>query len=169
MKTRKNRAAGVVTMLFGLICALVLGALFYGVMVYQHTGAVDDGAAGAQPRGGVLALSGAQLLEEQTVETQTGGQRCTALVRTYQLQNSKQAEAITASPAAYLERISQEGWTPQLITGFVLAEMEAVYALRGEECLLAAREGDTVYMLRAAADEQAAYALGAQAYLETGP
>ena len=34
------------------------------------------------------------------------------------------------------------------------------------ECLLCARSGDTIFMLRAPADEQTVYALGAGAVLE---
>ena len=62
--------------------------------------------------------------------------------------------------------MSQEGWQPQLITGFMLAGLDAVYATRGDECLLAARDGECVYLLRMAADEQRAYALGVSAMLE---
>ena len=88
------------------------------------------------------------------------------LVRRYALENGTQAEAITAQPAAYIERLSEEKWTPQLITGFVLAGMDAVYAVRGEEAMLCAREGDTVYALLSRADEQTLYALGASAAVE---
>lgn len=149
------------------LCAAVLSALFYGAMVYQAPEAADESAAQtAQQEGVKLALAGGQMLSEQTISVKYGGQTCTALIRTYRLEDGTQAEAITASPSAYLERLTQEGWTPQLITGFTLAGLDAVYALRGEECLLAARQGDAVYMIRAQADEQTAYALGAGACLE---
>lgn len=163
-KKRRKRVSGAIASLIGFLCAAVLGLLFYGAMVYQ---APESGmGADVQEEGGVLALSGGQMLSEQTVVASYGGQSCTTLVRTYRMENGTAAEAITAASPAYLERISQEGYTPQLITGFTLAGMDAVYALRGEECLLAARQGDTVYMIRTAADEQAAYAMGAGAYLE---
>lgn len=166
-KKRKKRVSGAIAAAVGFLCAAVLGALFYGAMVYQAPDVPESGmAADVQEEGGVLALEGGQLLSEQTVEAGYGGQTCTALVRTYRMEDGAQAEAITASPCAYLERLTQEGWTPQLITGFTLAGLDAVYALRGDECLLAARQGDTVYMIRAGADEQAAYALGAGACLE---
>lgn len=152
------------TGLIGLLCALALGLLFYGAMVYQ----TPEGEADLPltQAGGVLALSGAQLLSERTEEARYGGQTCKALVRTYQLESGAQAEAVSASPAAYLERLSREGYEPQLITGFTLAGMDAVYALRGGEGLLAARQGENVYMMIAQADEQTVYVLGAQAYLE---
>ncbi|MBQ2948678.1 MAG: DUF4179 domain-containing protein [Clostridia bacterium] len=149
--------------LLGLVCALVICAVFYAAMVYQIPG--EDGAQ-AQQEGGLLALADAEMTQEQTQTVSFGGKTCTAVVRRYVFSDGRQAEAITAQPAAYMERIAQEGWTPQLITGFVLAGMDAVYALRGEECLLAARQGDRVYMLRAQAGEQQAYALGAGAYLD---
>ena len=76
-------------------------------------------------------------------------------MRRYALEDGTQAEAITAQPAAYIERLSEEKWTAQLITGFVLAGMDAVYAVRGEEALLCARAGDTVYAPLARAAEQA--------------
>ncbi len=161
---RKRTLSAILAAATGLLCAAVLGLLFYGAMVYQTPESETD--AQAQQEGGVLALAKAQLLGEQTVIVRYGGQDCTALERTYLLESGAQAKAITAEPAAYLERLSQEGYAPQLITGFTLAGMDAVYALRGEECLLAARHGDTVYLIAAQADEQAVYALGAEAYLE---
>ena len=115
---------------------------------------------------GVLTLAGASLVSEQTKAERRGGRDCTVLSRLYQLEDGKQAEAITAQPAAYIERLSEEGFTPQLITGFVLAGMDAVYAVRGEEAMLCAREGETVYLLLTRADEQTLYALGASAGLE---
>ena len=150
----------------GVLCAVVLGLLFYGAMVYQTPESGESMTAQAQQEGGTLALAGAQLLSEQTVTVRYGGRDCTVLERTYLLESGAQAKAITASPAAYLERLSQEGYVPQLITGFTLAGMDAVYALRGGECLLAAQHGGSVYLIDAQADEQGIYALGAQAYLE---
>jgi len=113
-----------------------------------------------------LALSGAQLVSEETVISEYGGESCTALVRSYALSGGARAEAITARPAVYIERLSEEGYASQLITGFVLAGMDAVYAIREEEAALCARSGDTIFMLRTAADEQTAYSLGTGAYLE---
>ncbi len=167
-KKKKKWIFGAVSLLIGTACALVLGAVFYGAMAYQLAGgeAAQTGAAQAE---GALALGDAQLVFEQTLQERHGGQDCTVLVRRYALEDGTQAEAISAQPAAYLQRMSREGWQPQLITGFVLAGLDAVYATRGEECLLAARDGEQVYMIRAGADEQAAYALGASAFLEEAP
>jgi len=164
-KKKRNWLSSAIAALLGFACALVLGFVFYGAMAYQ----LLDGSGEMQKtvqEGTYLALSGAQLLSEQTVQVEYGGVNCTATVRSYDLGGGAQAEAITAQPAAYIERLSQEGYTPQLITGFVLAGMDAVYALRGSEAALCARSGDTVFMLRAEADEQAVYSLGAGAYLE---
>ena len=162
-KGKKRTTGAILASVTGLMCAAVLGLLFYGAMVYQ----TPEAGEGAAPQaGGVLALAQAQLLSEKTVQVRYGGQDCTALERTYALESGAQVQSITASPAAYLERLSQEGYEPQLITGFTLAGMDAVYALRGGECLLAARQGEMVYMICAQANEQAVYALGAEAYLE---
>ena len=163
-KKRKKWIFSAVSLLVGAACALVLGAVFYGAMAYQLAGgeAAQTGAAQAE---GALALGDAQPVSEQTLEERHGGQDCTVLVRRYALEDGTQAEAITAQPAAYIERLSEEKWTAQLITGFVLAGLDAVYATRGDECLLAAREGEAVYLLRVAGDEQRAYALGASAVL----
>ena len=88
------------------------------------------------------------------------------MTRVYAAENGLQATAVSAVPAAYIERLSVEGWQAQLVTGFVLGEEEAVYALRGSEGMLAARSGDAVYMLISAAQEQELYALGSQAKIE---
>ena len=37
-KRKKSRLAGALTALLGFVCALILGALFYGTMVYQLAG-----------------------------------------------------------------------------------------------------------------------------------
>ena len=164
-KKKRNWLSSAIAALLGLACALVRGFVFYGAMAYQL---LDDDGGGRQAayEGARLALTGAQLVSEQTVAAAYGGENCTVLMCTYALDGGVQVEAITAQPAAYVERLSAEGYTPQLITGFVLAGLDAVYALRGTDALLCARSGDTVFMLRAAADEQTVYSLGAGAVLE---
>lgn len=165
-KKKKKWIFGTLSLLVGAACALVLGAVFYGAMAYQLAGGETAAQTGTAQAEGTLALDGAQLVSEQTLTERHGGQDCAVLVRRYALEDGTQAEAITAQPAAYIERLSEEKWTAQLITGFVLAGMDAVYAVRGEEAMLCAREGDTVYALLSQADEQTLYALGAAATAE---
>lgn len=164
-KKRRKWIASAVSLLVGAACALVLGAVFYGAMAYQLAGG-ETAAQATEESGGRLILGSAQLISEQTTLERHGGQDCTVLERRYQLEDGTQAEAITAQPAAYIERLSEEKWTPQLMTGFALAGLDAVYAARGEDVMLCAREGDTVYALLTQADEQTLYALGAAAGLE---
>ena len=164
-KKKKKWILSAASLLIGVACALVLGAVFYGAMAYQLAGG-ETAQIGETQASGALALDGAQLMSEQAMEERRGGQNCMVLVRRYALEDGTQAEAITAQPAAYIERLSEEKWTAQLITGFVLAGMDAVYAVRGEEAMLCARAGDTVYALLAQADEQTLYALGAAAGVE---
>lgn len=164
-KKKKKWIASAVSLLVGAACALVLGAVFYGAMAYQLAGG-ETAAQATEESGGRLMLGSAQLISEQTTLERHGGQDCTVLERRYQLEDGTQAEAITAQPAAYIERLSEEKWTPQLMTGFALAGLDAVYAARGEDVMLCAREGDTVYALLTQADEQTLYALGAAAGLE---
>lgn len=166
-KKGKKWMRNAVSLLIGTACALVLGAVFYGAMAYQLAG---DEAQAAQEGGGqasgVLALEEAQLLSEQPLHERRGGQDCEGIERQYQRTDGVQVTAITARPAAYIERLSEENWAAQLITGFTLAGLEAVYAVRGGETMLCARQGDTIYMLLAQTDEQTLYALGAAAVLE---
>ena len=166
-KKRRNWLGSVIAALMGTACALVLGFVFYGAMAYQLL--EKDGKAKTTIQANqaqTLLLSGAQLVSEQTVVCEYAGESCTALVRSYVLDSGEKAEAITARPAAYIERLSEEGYMPQPITGFVLAGMEAVYAIREDKAALCARSGDTIFMLRASADEQTVYSLGAGAELE---
>lgn len=165
-KKKRKWVFSAMSLLVGTICALVLGAVFYGAMAYQLAGGEAAAQTGAAQTTGALALGDAQLVSEQTLQERHGGRDCTVLVRRYALEDGTQAEAITAQPAAYIERLSEEKWTAQLITGFVLAGMDAVYAVRGEEAMLCARAGDTVYALLAQADEQVLYAMGAAAGVE---
>ena len=55
----------------------------------------------------------------------------------------------------------------QLVTGYVLAGMDALYAVENGVGILAARDGDFIYLIEAEAGESALYALGAAAGLET--
>lgn len=186
-KRKKHALAGAFSALIGLLCAAVLGVLFYGTMVYQLAG--EQGAqARAQARltespaplaqdvpasslfpGALLALD-AELAQETGATAQdvrVGGQSCRVITRSYALPDGSRASAVSAAPAAYLERLAGEDVRMQLITGFVLAGMDALYARRGDTAILAARDGDFVYMIEAEANEQALYALGAGARLET--
>ena len=169
---RGKRKNGIVLRLLvalsGLLSALLLAGLFYGTMVYQLGG--EDSGASAKTQedapSGVLALGEGELLGEETREVSVGGTTCTVITRTYALEGDVGALAITATSAAYLERLALENWQPQLITGFVLAGLDAVYEQNGESSLLAARSGDRVYLLETEASEQTLYALGAGAWLE---
>lgn len=152
----------------GLACAAVLGAVFYGAMAYQLAGSAPQGVQQAAKAGeyALLTLPDAQLMSEQTVQQEMGGAACTVTTRIYKTQDGLEVEAVCASPAAYIGRLADEKWTAQLITGFALAGMDAVYSLRGEEGMLSCRDGERIYMLRCAADEQTLYTLGALACLE---
>ena len=164
-KKRKGlTAAGVLAGLLGFGCALILGALFYGTMVYQLAG--EDASPAAGQTGGALALSAGTLAAEERTAQKVGGAVCDVLTRTYALEDGTQARVITASPAAYLERLSAKGVTMQPITGFVIDNLDAVYAQAGDAGLLAARDGDTVYVIEGAMDQQKLYELGALARRE---
>ena len=160
-KRQKFTFGGVMAALMGFLCALVLGALFYGTMVYQLAG--EQKADAQAQTGGVLALMEGTLLEEETIQQSIGGALCSVVTRSYALADGTRAYAITANPAAYLERLSQPGVQMQLITGFVIDDLDAVYAINGDTGILAARSGENVYMIECAADQQTLYALGAGA------
>ena len=179
-RRKKNRAAGALTVLLGFVCALILGALFYGTMVYQLAGGEDAApaqAGTAQPGTGaqvsgvafpgrLLALGEGVLTDEQAAEETVEGVRCTVVMRVYELGDGTRVSAVSASPAAYMARLAELGYVPQLVTGFAMADLSAVCEARGQELLLAAREGDCVYFIAAEASEQAMAALGASAVLE---
>lgn len=188
MSGRKKQTwiARTLVALAGFACALVLGGVFYATMVYQLAG--EESAAQvtaaqqaaleplvqtqdvrSQFPGALLALNGGTLLSEQAEDVDMGGTRCRVVTRTYALADDTRVLAVSATPAAYLERLSAENWQAQLITGFVVGEMDAVYALCGNRGMLSARDGACIYMIEAEADEQTLYALGTAAYLEQTP
>ena len=183
---RKKRAlTGILMGLVGLLCALLLGALFYGMMVYQLAG-IDGGT-----EGGALAAEGtpAPLEEGLPIQalfpgerltldtpsaTQTGitaqdvtvsGQVCRVITISYALEGGGTARAISATPEMYLGRLSDGGVQMQLMTGFVLAGLDALYAVQDGARMLAVRYGGCVYVLEAEADEQTLYELGAASVL----
>ena len=162
-KKKRSRWIGALAALLGVVCALILCALFYGTMVYQLAGESGEDAA---PAGGTLALSAGTLEDESRQNIRMGGKTCDVLTRTYRLEGGAQVQAVTASPAAYIERMKEEGWQAQLITGFAIGPLDAIYAVSGESAMLCAQSGQTVYMILAQADENALYALGADADFE---
>ena len=163
-KRRRLTVSGVIAALLGFACALVMCVLFYGAMVYQLAGEPEDVQEAAVT--GLLALGSGTLLEETTAQQEVGGALCSVTTRVYALADGAQARAITATPAAYLERLTARDVEMQLITGFVIDDLDAVYARSGNMGILAARSGDTVYMIEGPQDQQALYELGALAKTE---
>lgn len=184
MKEKKRfLLSNAIFLLIGLLCALVLCAMFYAAMAYQLAGKdaqqlpAQAGAASPAPLaagqpaaalfpGALMALEDGVPESEQAADVQMGGALCRVITRVYTLDGGERAEVVSACPAAYLERMAKENYVPQLITGFTLAGMDAVYALSGDRCALYARDGDCVYAVFAPAGEETAYALGVSAYLE---
>lgn len=178
MKKKKKRGiTWMISVLLGFVCALVLGALFYGTMVYQ-LGVKDAPARAPQATaapldltkdaaslfpGPLLSLPG-EVKEEAVRDEMRGGENCRVVTRTYLIEGMP-VTAVSAVPAAYLAVLAEEGFVPELIAGFTLAGLDAVCERKGETSLLAAREGERIYLLYAQADEQALYALGAAAEL----
>ena len=154
---------GALMALLGAACALILCAVFYGTMVYQLADRTDGAQAKQAEPAKTLALGSGEMEGESRERVQMGGKLCDVLTRTYLLADGTRAQAITASPAAYIERMKQEGWQAQLVTGFAIGETDAVYARSGENAMLCAKDGETVYMIIAQADEQTLYALGVDA------
>lgn len=170
MAARKKE--GCLTRLFtaviALLCAIVLGGLFYATMVYQLAGE-DAAPSRAEEEAAalrVISLGEGALVRQETGTREFGGERCSVITREYALGDGTSALAVSATPAAYMERLALEGWTPQLITGFMLAGLDAVYEQNGDRAMLVAREGDAVYLIEASASEEALYALGVGAALE---
>lgn len=183
---RKKRAlTGILMGLVGLLCALLLGALFYGMMVYQLAGidgGAEDGALLAEGTPAPLEeglpvqalFPGVLLALDPSMAQQTGitaqdvtvsGQVCRVITISYALEGGGTARAISATPEAYLGRLSDSGVQMQLMTGFVLAGLDALYAVQDGARMLAVRYGGCVYVLEAEADEQTLYELGAASAL----
>ena len=162
-KKKRSRLIGALMTLLGAVCALIFCEVFYGTMVYQLAG---ESGESAPPTAGTLALNVGTLIDESRESVRMGGRTCDVLTRTYQLEDGTQAQAVTAAPAAYIERLKAEGWQAQLITGFTIGSLDAVEAVSGENAMLCAQSGDRVYMIFAQTDESALYALGADAFFE---
>ena len=81
-KKKRSRWIGALAALLGVVCALILCALFYGTMVYQLAGESGEDAA---PAGGTLALSAGTLEDESRQNIRMGGKTCDVLTRTYRL------------------------------------------------------------------------------------
>lgn len=188
-KRKKHALSGVFVGMVGLLCAMVLGALFYGTMVYQLAGEEGEqqraqAHAAATPApiaegtsvealfpGALLALDPAYAQETGAAaqDVRVGGAVCRVVTRSYTLADGSTARALSATPAAYLERLTGSGVQMQLITGYVLADMDALCAVEGATSILAARDGDYVYLIETEAGDSALYALGAAAVLEQQP
>lgn len=104
-KKKRSRWIGALAALLGVVCALILCALFYGTMVYQLAGESEEDAA---PAGGTLALSAGTLEDESRQNIRMGGKTCDVLTRTYRLEGGAQVQAVTASPGG-LHRADERG------------------------------------------------------------
>lgn len=164
-RKKSGRLSRLAAHLTGLLCLLAVGAVFYGTMVYQLAGEETAPREAGPLR--ALLLGEGTLLERSESEVMVGGERCRVVTREYRLDGGESARTVSATPAAYIERLAEEGWQPQPMTGFTLAELDAVYERKDGLALLAARDGDAVYLLEAEVSEQALYALGAGARLES--
>ena len=178
MKKKRYGPWRMLSAVLGFMCALALSALFYGTMVYQLGGVphqdkrenaapaplASGQSAQAQFPGPMLALPG-ELTQENVQDVMIDGVSCRIVKRTYAADGGE-ATAVSACPAHVLSYLSNEGFVPQLITGFSLAGLDAVCEKKDGRSLLVARDGDCVYMLESQADEQTLYALGAGAQLE---
>ena len=121
--------------------------------------------------GALLALDPAYAQETGAAvqDVRVGGAVCRVVTRSYTLADGSTARALSATPAAYLERLTGSGVQMQLITGYVLADMDALCVVEGATSILAARDGDFIYMIETEAGGQTLYALGAAAVLEQQP
>lgn len=142
-KKKRSRWIGALAALLGVVCALILCALFYGTMVYQLAG---ESGGDAAPAGGTLALSAGTLEDESRQNIRMGGKTCDVLTRTYRLEGGAQVQAVTASPAAYIERMKEEGWQAQLITGFAIGPAgRDLRRQRGKRDALRAERPDRIH------------------------
>ena len=176
-KKRVNRLMTWLMLLLGFACAAVLGAVFYGTMVYQfpaeqpHASGrppvqetpapiVEGADASALFPGAHLTLPGAVVMQTLAEDVRVGGAVC-RVVTTLCTMDGMQVRLVSAAPADYAAYLAREGYVPQPVTGYQLGGLDAVYETKGEEGLLAARDGDNLYLLIAPADGQQLYALGA--------
>lgn len=184
-RRRNRRAEAAISLALGTLCALMLGALFYGVMAYQGgdedvlraARLAQEPLATAAPLsqgvdmrslfpGRLMALGAGTLEDERAEDVRMGGATCRVVTRTYALGEGVQAQLVSAYPAAYAERMAAEGYEPALVTGFALAGLSAVYAHRDGQGMVMARDGECVYMLLLGDDQSLAYSLSAGAALE---
>ena len=183
MSTRKHLTAGTVAgALLLLVFALAGAAVFYGFMVYQSVPeeGTDTPVSGTlsgldpahllprtSPVPGepvpVILLQNLKYIGRQTQNGRVRDQDCTQMTDVYVLDDGRQVRAITAWPPAWLETLAGSGWVPQLITGFSIGTLPAVFYLNGSQSMLIAREDPYVYAIQVTgedADGQTVYALG---------
>ena len=96
-------------------------------------------------------------------------QDCTQVVDSYVLEDGRTVRVITAWPPAWIETLAGSGWVPQLITGFNIGELPAVYYVNGTQSMLIAREDPYIYVIQVEGEDvdgQTVYALGVLASIE---
>ena len=157
-KKKRSRWIGALAALLGVVCALILCALFYGTMVYQLAGERRTARRRSRPsRRRRWRWGAAERWKAKAAErVRMGGKavrRADADVPAGRTARGRRP--MTASPAAYIERMKEEGWQAQLVTGFAIgAAGRDLRASAGENAMLCAKDGETVYMIIAQADEQ---------------
>ena len=187
MNTRKRLTAGTIAgALILLVVVLAAAAAFYGFMVYQS--ASEDGesmavkSAGLDPAGLFprtspvpgepvprVVLRNTSYVGQHRGEGKILDQDCTQIVDSYVLEDGRTVRVITAWPPAWIETLAGSGWVPQLITGFNIGELPAVYYVNGTQSMLIAREDPYIYVIQVEGEDvdgQTVYALGVLASIE---
>ncbi|MBQ9010037.1 MAG: hypothetical protein IJ088_12025 [Clostridia bacterium] len=188
MSTQKRITPGLfVGALILLVVALTGAAVFYGFMVYQS--APEEGKETQTPAM-ASELDPARLLPQTSPvpgepvprvilrNLQYAGQsdvresdpEYTVMSNHYQMQDGRSVHTMTAWPPVWLETLAGTGMVPQLITGFTIGSLPAVYYSNGVQSMLIAREDPYIFAIHVEGEDgdgQTAYALGVMATIET--
>ena len=125
-------------------------------MVYQLAAGGRRGGDAAPAGGDAGAGSAGTLEDESRQNIRMGGKTVRRADPDVSAgRTARRCRPMTASPAAYIERMKEEGWQAQLITGFAIGAAGRDLRASAEKTRCSARRsGQTVYMILAQADEQ---------------
>ncbi|MBR1709116.1 MAG: hypothetical protein IJ719_09845 [Clostridia bacterium] len=102
--------------------------------------------------------------ESQSMDSgEINGQRYERLICSYLLPDGRRIRVMRVSSAVYMETLALSDWVPEIISGYVIGDLPAVYYTSASGTMLVAREGNLLYIIELYGDDtdgQTIYTLG---------
>lgn len=176
MRERKHILGHFLGDLFWYILAIFVAVFLAGLVVYQN-----EPSENLMQSESIFTMLSQRETEDVPAELPTieelsdyfesqnrdsgeiNGERYERFIRSYLLPDGRRIRVMRVSSAAYMEMLALSDWVPEIISGYVIGDLPAVYYTSSSGTMLAAREGNLLYIIELYGDDtdgQTIYTLG---------